>query len=202
MDDVLKAYIPEAALLPCRDILRDYKVQLEVVKRRVTRHGDYQMLPGGAHRIRLNATENPYRFLITFLHELAHMVAFEKYGRQIKPHGREWKNTFKDLMLPFIRPEIFPTEMLPVLARHFKNPKASSSIDQNLSIALKEYDLPNGKIYVEDIPTGSPFRLYNGKIFLKGDRRVKRIECKELSTGRIYLFQPHAEVEWIKNTAI
>ena len=47
---------------------------------------------------------NPYRFLMTLVHEVAHLVAFQKYGRAIKPHGKEWKFTFQTLMLPFIRP--------------------------------------------------------------------------------------------------
>ena len=98
-------------------------------------------------------------------------------------------------MLPYLRPEIFPNKLLPFLAIHFKNQKASSDTDTNLSLALKEYDAPNDKNYVFEIPLGSRFRLYNGKIFKRGLRRVKRFECIEISTGKVYLFNPNAEVE-------
>ena len=101
-------------------------------------------------------------------------------------------------MLPFIRPEIFPKQILPVIANHFKNPKASSDTDAKLSLALKEFDPSNDKNYIFEIPEGSYFKIYNGKIFKKGARRVKRYECIETATGRIYLFQPNAEVELIK----
>ena len=101
-------------------------------------------------------------------------------------------------MLPCLRPEIFPNDLLPVLAEHFKNPKASSTTDTRLALALKVYDPPNGKTAVLEIPHGSVFKLYNGKQFKRGNQRVKRIECTELSTGRIYLFQPNAEVVLIK----
>ncbi len=199
MDTVLLKYLPERAASPCLDLIKAYGVNLKIVKQRVTRHGDYRRLPDGSHQITVNATSNKYRFLITLIHEIAHLVAFQKYGRHIKPHGKEWKHTFQSLMLPYIRPEIFPAKLLPLVARHFKNPKASSSTDANLSIALKEYDLESNKTYVFEVPHGALFRLYNGKLFRKGNKRVKRFECLEVSSGKLYLFQPNAEVEVIRD---
>jgi hypothetical protein len=98
-------------------------------------------------------------------------------------------------MIPYIRPEIFPSNLLPLLARHFKNPSASSDTDTTLSLALKMYDKPNDKNYIFDIPYGSVFRITNGKVFKKIAIRTKRYECLEISTGRLYLFNPNAEVE-------
>ena len=141
---------------------------------------------------------NQYRFLVTLVHEIAHLVAFKKYGRAIKPHGKEWKHTFQFLMLPFIRPEIFPSDLLPYLARHFKNPKASSDTDAHLSVALKNYDPPSNKNYIFELPTGTVFKIHNGKVFKKGARLVKRYQCVEVNTGRTYLFQPNAEVDIIE----
>ena len=116
------------------------------------------------------------------MHEIAHLLAFERFGRKIKPHGAEWKRTFQHLMLPFLRPEIFPPRLLPLLARHFRNPRASSSTDTALSLALREYDpRPRDKQYV----------------FRKGPKKIKRYQCVELNTGKLYLFQPQAEVEWL-----
>ena len=132
---------------------------------------------------------------MTLIHEIAHLVAFEKYGRNIKPHGDEWKLTFQRLMVPFIRPEIFPNQLLPLLARHFRNPKASSDTDATLSLALKQFDPVNDKNYIFEIPYGSVFRIHNGKIFKKVALRLKRYECQEVNSGRIYLFNPNAEVE-------
>lgn len=198
MESVLSTYLPERAVAPCIALIKDNRVHLKIVNERVTRHGDYRRLENGQHQITVNATLNKYRFLITLVHEIAHLVAFEKYGRRIKPHGVEWKHTFQYLMLPFIRPEIFPSGILPLLARHFKNPKASSSTDAQLSIALKKFDeQQSDKSYVFELPLGSVFRIYNGKLFRKGNRRTKRYECVEVSSGKVYLFQPNAEVELI-----
>ncbi|MBC30955.1 MAG: sprT domain-containing protein [Muricauda sp.] len=198
MNETLQKYLPERAVGPCFELIKTYGVHLKIVNHRVTRHGDYRKMPNGGHQITVNASLNKYRFFITLVHEIAHLVAFERYGRRIKPHGAEWKRTFQQLMLPFIRPEIFPAQLLPLIARHFKNPKASSSTDAQLSVALKEFDpIERTKSYVFELPTGSTFRLYNGKLFKKGKKRVKRYECIELATGKLYLFQPNAEVELI-----
>lgn len=203
MDDVLQKYLPELAVAPSFALIQQHGVHLKIVNHRVTRHGDYRKLPNGLHQITVNASLNKYRFLITLVHEIAHLVAFEKYGRFIKPHGIEWKRTFQHLMIPFIRPEVFPSKLLPVIANHFKNPKASSSTDARLSIALKSFDVEERKnSYVFELPMGSTFRLYNGRLFKKGKKRVKRYECIELSTGRLYLFQPNAEVELIQDAHI
>ena len=198
-DSTLQKYLPERAIVPCMELIKTHGVHLKIVNHRVTRHGDYRRSPSGQHPITVNATLNRYRFLITLVHEIAHLVAFERFGRNIKPHGTEWKLVFQELMVPFIRPEIFPNQLLPLLAKHFKNPKASSSTDAHLSMALKAYDEAQHEenSYVFELPYGSIFRIYNGKMFKKGNKRVKRYECIEMETGRLYLFQPNAEVELI-----
>tara|TARA_B110000003_G_scaffold275986_1_gene320342 strand:- start:2066 stop:2662 length:597 start_codon:yes stop_codon:yes gene_type:complete len=195
---VLSKYIPEAAVLPAFELIKQNDVYLKIVNERVTRHGDYRKTKDGQHQITVNASLNKYRFFITLIHEIAHLVAFKKFGRNIKPHGTRWKFTFQQLMLPFINPQVFPSQLLPLLALHFKNPKASSDTDAILSLALKRFDPENNKNYIFEIPAGGTFRLYNGKLFKRGAKRVKRYECLEISTGKIYLFQPNAEVEYIK----
>ncbi|MBZ9730356.1 SprT-like domain-containing protein [Salegentibacter sp. JZCK2] len=199
MREILERYIPERAVPPVFEMIKANNVHLKIVNERKTRHGDYRRMPNGAQQITVNANLNKYRFLITSVHEIAHLLAFERFGRKIKPHGHEWKFTFRELMLPFIRPEIFPSGLLPVIAQHFRNPKASSDTDAKLSVALKSFDPENDKNYIFEIPFGGIFRIYNGKTFKKGERRIKRYECLEVDTGKVYLFQPNAEVELLKN---
>lgn len=198
MPQQLQENIPVASRKPVAELIALSRASIKVVNERKTRHGDYRKMPNGTHQITINGNLNPYRFLITLIHELAHLLAYKKYGYSIKPHGREWKHTFQQLMLPFIRPEIFPAELLPPLALHFKNPKASSDTDTRLSLALKSYDPPNDKNFIFEIPEGGLFRLYNGKVFRRGTKRTKRFECVEVASGRVYLFNPNAEVDLIR----
>ena len=195
MQNSLNQYIPEPAIQGVLRLLDHDHLVVKVKNERKTRHGDYKRLGKDKHQITINVNLNPYRFLITLIHEIAHFEAYKRYGKFIKPHGKEWKLTFQHLMLPFLNPNIFPESLLPILAKHFKNPKASSDTDQQLSLALKQFDETNGLHYVFEVPLGKEFKLYNGKIFKKGTKRVKRIECKEIKTGRTYLFNPNAEVE-------
>jgi hypothetical protein len=191
MQTQLQEYIPESAISRISELLEHDNLTVKIKKERKTRHGDYRRLPNGKHQITINSNLNQYRFLITLVHEVAHFEAYQEYGRFIKPHGKEWKRTFQHLMLPLINPNIFPLELLPLLAKHFKNPKATSDTDTQLALALKQYDPPNDKTFIFEVPLGSTFKLYNGRIFKKGNKRIKRHEAME------YLFNPNAEVELI-----
>nr|WP_315177925.1 SprT-like domain-containing protein [uncultured Flavobacterium sp.] len=200
MSETLSRYIPEHAVKPVFELIVANQVHLKIVNERQTRHGDYRKGLNGKHEITVNSNLNKYKFLITLIHEISHLVAFEKFGRNIKPHGNEWKYSFQRLMIPYIRPEIFPNHLLPLLARHFKNPTASSDTDATLALALKQFDQQNDKNYVFEIPYGSVFRIQNGKIFKKIAIRTKRFECLEMSSGKTYLFNPNAEVELLKSS--
>lgn len=195
-NEVLKKYLPDQAVPPVFELIKSNEVFLKIVNQRQTKHGDYRRLPSGDHVITINNSLNKYRFLITLVHEIAHLVAFQKFGKLIKPHGKEWKFTFQHLMLPFIRPEIFPNKLLPLIANHFRNPTASSDTDAALSVALQQYDSsPQDNCFVYQLPIGTKFRLPNGRVFKKGNKRIKRYECLEIQSGRMYLFQPNAKVE-------
>ena len=198
MSETLSKYIPEHAVKPVFELIVANQVHLKIVNERVTRHGDYRKGLSGKHEITVNASLNKYKFLITLVHEISHLVAFEKFGRNIKPHGNEWKYSFQRLMIPFIRPEIFPHSVLPLVANHFRNPTASSDTDARLSFALKQFDERKSDIhFMHEVPNGSLFRIKNGRIFQKKGLRVKRYECLEMNSGRLFLFNANAEVEII-----
>ncbi|PKP15392.1 MAG: sprT domain-containing protein, partial [Bacteroidetes bacterium HGW-Bacteroidetes-23] len=81
MSEVLLKYLPEHAVESVFELIKTNSVHLKIVNERVTRHGDYRRHPSGKHHITVNANLNKYRFLITLVHEIAHLAAFEKYGR-------------------------------------------------------------------------------------------------------------------------
>lgn len=199
MQHIISNYIPEASVAKVLQLLEHDNLTVLVKKERKTRHGDYRKLPNGRHQITVNGSLNKYRFLITLIHEIAHLEAYKNFGKFIKPHGKEWKTTFQHLMLPFLNPDVFPSEILPILAKHFKNPKASSDTDVQLAYALKQFDANTDKTFIFEIPLQSTFKIYNGRIFKKLKKRRTRYECVEVSTGKIYLFNANAEVTIIEN---
>lgn len=195
--EILKKYFPERAVEVCWELIRQHHIHLKIVNERKTRHGDYRKLSHGGHQITINANRNPYAFLLTFIHELAHLIAFEQYGSHIKPHGKEWKFIFQKLMFPLLNETIFPEKLLRILVVHFQNPKASSDTDTQLYLTLKEFDPPSSKSYVFELLEGERFRLCDGRIFIRGKKQIKRYLCQEERTGKWFLFQPHFQVESI-----
>lgn len=194
--EILERYVPAEALSLVLDIIERYPCHLKIVSKRATKHGDFRRYADGRIQITINNEMNPYRFLLTLVHEFAHLVTFEEY-KNVKPHGVEWKQNFKMLMLPFLRPEIFPNELLAALASHLINPKASSDRDVNLSLAFRKYDGLNAQSLIFEIPDNSTFQ-YRNRTFIKVKKRRTKYECVEVLTDKKYIFHPHAEVELIK----
>ena len=148
------------------------------------------------HVVRINNNPNKYEFLITLIHEIAHASIWEKYGKRVNPHGDEWKEQYKKMMLPFLNPEFFPEDILRPLSNHIINPRASIVRDLELSMILKKYD-KHKSTFISEINDGDEFYIDNGKRFVRIEKLRKNYQCKEISTGKLYRFSPLAEVNLI-----
>lgn len=149
------------------------------------------------HRITVNGNLNPYSFLITLLHEIAHLLAFEQHGNRILSHGKEWKKIYGGLLSEFMRRKIFPPDIETELMRALANPAASSCAEEGLTRVLRNYDRNRGLDLVEELENGAIFMTPDGKKFRKGERLRKRFKCVELTSGREFLFSPVYEVKKI-----
>ena len=188
----LSKYIPKEAATQIITWLNTYNCQLKIKKPRQTKLGDYRYPQNGkGHIITINNNLNPYAFLITLTHEIAHMMVWEKHQNKVLPHGSEWKKIFQKLMLNFL--PLFPHDVLTPLAKHLKNPKASSNQDVALTTALRAHN-PHQIITISDIPFGSSFSIPNGQRFIKLKKLRKRYQCRAKCNNRLYLFNPLAEV--------
>jgi SprT protein len=193
----LQQFLPPSTYEPVLAYLHHYHVHLTVARERKSVLGDYRHRTGGKnHRISVNGNLNRFAFLITLLHELAHLLAFEKFGNRISPHGREWKNVFGQLLAQFIEHDVFPDDIKRSLMDSLHNPAASSCSDEDLLRVLKRYDEQETHlVFVEAIPEGSLFKTHDGKVFRKGVKIRKRYKCEEIKTKKIYLFSPIYEAE-------
>ena len=188
--------IPKASHELIKKLIDSENLTIKVVKTRKTKHGDFRSLKNRKFQITLNQIDNKYRFLITLLHELAHFKVFQSFGNSVNPHGTEWKKKYKFLMLPFLNNLIFPEDVLRHLALHMINPPATTDSDLNLVVALQKHDLiDDKKMFLFEIPEKSIFIHNSSKLFVKLYKRRKRYICKELSSGKKYLFSPVARIK-------
>ena len=196
----LQSYLPDGSYEDVAHYLHHYKVQLTITRERKSILGDYRhSFADKNHRISINGNLNSYSFLITLLHELAHLFTYERFGHRVSAHGTEWKNEYSKILAQFLVKKIFPADIEKVLLKTLKNPAASSCADDGLLRILRKYDpAKDGTILVETLPPGTLFKIKGDRIFKKEEKVRKRYRCVEVKTGKVYLFSPVYEVELIK----
>ena len=172
--------------------------ELHLKAGRKTKLGDHRPpVSGKRHRITVGHDLGPYSFLITLIHELAHMLVYEEVQKRTAPHGQEWKRIFQRMMNPFLNQHIFPEPLLTVLGKHMKDPKASMHADANLLKTLRELEDPES-ISLSELPEGSHFMLDKGWQMRKGKKLRTRYRCERIGTSRVYLVNGTALIRPIK----
>ncbi len=206
ISDVLAKYMPAPAVPICATWIVKLNIHLRITKSRASKYGDYRPARGtDAHIITVNHNLNQYSFLITFIHEVAHLLCEKKYSRFVSPHGREWKNEYAALLNFIISKNIFPADIEAALRQYVKDPAASSCTDENLLRVLKSHDRnENEKVtFLEELPHGSMFRLNSSKkVFVKGGLMRKRFQCFEHSSRTEYRVSALAEVTHLKEESV
>jgi len=195
--DYLRRWIPEKAAQLSLDYLHHYNVHLTITRERKSVLGDYRHATNSNnHRISVNGNLNQFSFLITLIHELAHLVTFMEYGNGVQSHGKEWKRIYRKMLEEFIPLSVFPADVLSALKKNLHDLPASSCADEGLMRVLKKYD-ENAKevLLVEQVQEGACFILEDKRVFKKGKKLRKRYQCVELATGKLYLFSPIYEVK-------
>jgi SprT protein len=192
----LQDYLPPGSLPFVFDYLKQYRVHLTITRERKSILGDYRHAFGTKnHRISVNGNLNAYSFLITLIHELAHLVTFMQHSNRVMAHGKEWKSIYRQLLVQFLIHNIFPDDIKQALERSLHNLPASSCADEDLMRVLKKYDVKqSGLVMIEQLAEGSLFETEGGRIFKKGKQLRKRYECLDMKTGKLYLFSPIYEV--------
>ena len=202
LEDALKSFLPAESLTLACDKLREYPHHLVITEPRSTKLGDFTADPrGGRHVLTVNGNLNKYAFLITLMHELAHLITYLNHRDRVKPHGAEWKGCFKQTLGPFLRRSVFPEDVAKAIASYLANPAASTCADIHLSKTLARYDKkshPDIQL-LDDIPHNARF-IYgrDHRVFIKGERLRTRYRCFEESTKHEYLFSPLVKIRHVK----
>ncbi len=188
---LLNKYLPPNTAEYVLKLLKRYPVYFKIVAPRKTKLGDFKVYnKTGKLQITINNDLKPLNFLITTIHELAHLYNWKMYKNDIDPHGEEWKNEYKKLFLPILSTQFLSQEEVNLLQAHLNNPKASSCAD----VMLKKHFKKEGVVHLEDVPFGKYFNL-DGRMFSIEKKLRKRYLCVEQSSGRKYYINGLAEVE-------
>lgn len=192
---LLHEFLPAASHQTVRELLEKYPVHIRVTGKRKTKLGDFRPQPNSSfHIISINHDLNKYAFLITLLHEIAHLIVWNHFQQSVLPHGQEWKKTFGQLLHPFL--SVFPEDLRRPLHSYMNNPSASSCSDRHLNRALKKYDPHSVGTFLEDLPAEAYFKikLHKGMIFKKGSKARTRFKCLETQSKKEYWVNAQAEV--------
>jgi SprT protein len=196
---LLKKFVPPLSLDYLDSLIHQHPCHLHISNHRHSKHGDFKVdLRTKKVRISVNGTLNPYAFTITLVHEFAHFVNWKEYGNKVKPHGKEWKSTFREMMIPLLQSRVFPEELEMVLANHMRNPKASSSADIQLMKCLRQFDKDGSILTLDELEDGAHF-IFRNREFRRIAKLRKRIKCQEKASGRSYIFSPIAPIERSEN---
>lgn len=190
----LETYLPHATSgIIARWIVKS-GVHFRITMPRNSVYGDY-MHPhaGKGHRITINGNLNAFSFLVTTVHEFAHLECWNLYGNSVKPHGDEWKREYKKLMHEFLEARVFPPDIDHALRNYMSNPAATSCSDTHLMKTLKRYDRVKS-VLLADLPDHARF-LLNDKEFIKGKKLRTRFECRQAGTNNIFLISETAEID-------
>ena len=177
-------------------LLAVYPVDVRLSRPRRTKLGDHRAptVLRRRHRISVNDDLNPYAFLTTLLHEIAHAATWVSHRgriRRVRPHGSEWKAEFERILLPVVAGRMLPDDVGAALSRAMRSPAAATCSDRDLMLALARYDaVEPGLVFVESLAVGTIFRTDGGRMFRLGPKLRSRYRCIEQRTGCEYRMHP------------
>lgn len=189
---VLEQYLPENTLPHLKSWFGEHSIHIKITKGRNSKLGDYRKMRDQSHQITINSTLQPPLFFFVLTHEMAHLLAFENYGNRIAPHGAEWKNTFRIMLLESI--EVYADDLKAIILKFSKSPKANFMASSDLVRYFHIENLEDESSYIEDLELGERF-MYKKHPYTIQEKRKKNYLCLNLNTKKQYIFKPLARVE-------
>jgi SprT protein len=197
---ILSRYMPGEAVAWSAEFILKHAVKMKITRVRSSKLGDYRHPFGReGHQITINHDLNPIAFLVTFVHEAAHLETWNKHKNSVSPHGKEWQSEFARLIREIIELSAFPEELVHHFLSRGDSLSASSCSDKELNRLLRKYDPPKGTVLLEELPDQVHFQLSTGEVFQKGQKQRTRYRCLHVQKNKWYLVSGQAEVKlWNK----
>lgn len=187
----LFGYLPDYSIYYVDSLVKKFNVHFKVVAPRSTKLGDCRFPRKKKEKIiiTLNQDLNPFQFLVTSLHELAHALTFIEFKHKVRPHGKEWKLNFSNILMDLINQQVIPDKEREILLSIAKSPKSTSFGNVELQQFVKE----GNTIFLRDIADGSIFNFKN-----RDFRKIKLLRsyvlCSCTSSHRQYKIHGLAEI--------
>ncbi|WP_379967166.1 SprT-like domain-containing protein [Epilithonimonas sp. UC225_85] len=188
----LEQYLPENTFPFLKKWFSDYYIHIKITKNRNSKLGDYRKLPDKSHQITVNSTLDRQLFFFVLTHELAHLIAFEKFKNRISAHGKEWKDTFREMLLDSI--DIYTPDLRPIIINFSKNPKANFMASPELVRYFHIENPEDNFVFIEDLLINDRFR-YKEEEYRLLEKKKKLYLCINSKNSKKYLFRPLAKVE-------
>lgn len=190
---ILCKYLPDSAVESIEKMILANNVQINITKARRTKLGDFRPPQKGVtyHRISINYNLNKYDFLITLLHEFAHLFVWNQFKNKVEPHGKEWNQKYLELLKEFNTSQNFPDDISLIFNKLEKYPQLGKT---ELVRVLRKYDENQDYHLIEEIPFKVNFNTFDGRSFQKIEKLKKRFKCICLNDKRNYLFHPLTRV--------
>lgn len=188
----LEQYLPAHTFPYLKKWFADHYIHIKITKNRNSKLGDYRRLPDRSHQITVNSTLDKQLFFFVLTHELAHLIAFDKFNYRISAHGKEWKDVFREMLLESI--DVYTDDLKPIIATFSKNPKANFMASPELVRYFHIEDPEDDFVFIEDLSIDDHF-LYKGDKYIIVEKKKKLYLCRNLKNSRKYLFRPLAKVE-------
>ena len=196
--EYLSKYLGEPRSRYILDYLREQGCAFHLTKPRVSKRGDFR-IKGNSLSISVNRDPNPYRFIITLVHELAHLKTYKEYGNKVSPPGAEWKRNHSALFRVLKLEPIFTkdAELKWVFDRETRRPKACSGVDVKLERVLSKYDPHTKEVFLADLAVGTVFN-FRAQVYRKLETRRTRVLCLHLANGQKYTINKASKVEIVQ----
>ena len=196
---ILTKYIPATAVEGVYDFMNRYGVHLHITRKRISKLGDYRwpQLYHNYHEISVNGDMNPYQFLQVLLHEMAHLNTYQRYGKDIQPHGHQWQVEYRQLLCQYL--SCFPDDVAALITRYTARIPLSHTVGKQIDELLRHYDLdytPSDDLTLDQLIPGTCFRIIANpqRLFRAIGRRRTRWLCLCLDDNKKYLVSGSAMV--------
>lgn len=193
---ILLKYTSQPGAVLIGDYLQRFPFHLKILNPRKTRLGDYRYdRISREHQITINNDLKGDAFLFTMLHEIAHQLVQIKFNERVEPHGKEWKNEYRELLLEALEKDAFENPNL--IVKSINNIKSSSVYNKEIFRQLYSNPTEDEK-FLDHIKDGQDF-IFNSVVYTKIQKNRSRSLCLNTENNRQYLISNHALVMHIQD---